>query len=41
VLAGYVSDRFGSSIAFLGLSGVAMLGLAMIALLMPDTRDGC
>src|SRR5207237_162342 len=30
VLAGYVSDKFGSSVAFTGLAGVAALGLAMI-----------
>ena len=38
VLAGYVSDKFGSSVAFLGLAGVAALGLAMIWLVMPETR---
>lgn len=38
VLAGYVSDKFGSSIAFFGLAGVAALGLALIATLMPETR---
>ena len=38
VLAGYVSDKFGSSFAFIGLSGVAALGLAMIWLVMPETR---
>jgi predicted MFS family arabinose efflux permease len=38
VLAGYVSDRFGSSIAFLGLAAVAATGLAMIWLVMPETR---
>jgi predicted MFS family arabinose efflux permease len=38
VLAGYVSDRFGSSIAFSGLAGVAALGLAMIWFVMPETR---
>jgi predicted MFS family arabinose efflux permease len=38
VLAGYVSDKFGSSIAFTGLAGVAALGLAMIWLVMPETR---
>jgi MFS family permease len=38
VLAGYVSDRFGSSVAFLGLAGVAALGLLAIALIMPETR---
>src|SRR5712691_5330053 len=30
VLAGYVSDKFGSSVAFTGLAGVAAVGLAMI-----------
>ncbi|MEA2882731.1 MAG: hypothetical protein QOH32_1987 [Bradyrhizobium sp.] len=38
VLAGYVTDRFGSSIAFLGLAAVAATGLAMIWLVMPETR---
>ena len=38
VLAGYVSDKFGSSIAFTGLAGVAAIGLAMIWLVMPETR---
>jgi MFS family permease len=38
VLAGYVSDTFGSSVAFLGLAGVAALGLATIALIMPETK---
>jgi MFS family permease len=38
VLAGYASDRFGSSIAFMGLAGVAAMGLAMIWLVMPETR---
>ncbi|MGA7994895.1 MAG: MFS transporter, partial [Bradyrhizobium sp.] len=38
VLAGYVSDRFGSSFAFSGLAGVAALGLVMIWLVMPETR---
>src|ERR1700686_5776300 len=38
VLAGYVSDRFGSSVAFTGLAGVAAVGLAMIWLVMPETR---
>ena len=40
VLAGFVTDKFGSSIAFVGLAAVAMLGLATIALFMPETRDG-
>src|SRR5262249_13771353 len=38
VLAGYVSDRFGSGVAFLGLAAVAWLGLAVIVFLMPETR---
>jgi MFS family permease len=38
VLAGYVADRFGSSIAFTGLACVAAVGLAMIWLVMPETR---
>jgi MFS family permease len=38
VLAGYVSDRFGSSVAFLGLAAVAAAGLAVISLVMPETR---
>jgi predicted MFS family arabinose efflux permease len=37
-LAGFVSDKFGSETAFLGLAGVAALGLIGIALLMPETR---
>ena len=38
VLAGYVSDRFGSSTAFTGLAAIAALGLAMIWLVMPETK---
>jgi MFS family permease len=38
VLAGYVSDKFGSNVAFLGLAGVAALGLLMIFSIMPETR---
>ena len=38
VLAGYVSDKLGSSVAFLSLACVAALGLALIALVMPETR---
>jgi predicted MFS family arabinose efflux permease len=37
-LAGYVSDRFGSDFAFLGLAAVAAAGLAAVWLLMPETR---
>ncbi len=38
VLAGYVTDRFGSGVAFLGLAMIAWLGFAAIAFLMPETR---
>jgi predicted MFS family arabinose efflux permease len=38
VLAGYVSDKFGSSVAFSGLSAVAALGLVLIWFVMPETR---
>ncbi len=38
VLAGYVSDRFGSGFAFIGLAAVAAVGFAVIALFMPETR---
>ncbi|CAL76256.1 putative permease of the major facilitator superfamily [Bradyrhizobium sp. ORS 278] len=37
VVAGFASDRFGSATAFMGLSGVALTGLVLIALLMPET----
>lgn len=40
VLAGYVSDKFGSSVAFMGLSSVAATGLLLIWLAMPETRRG-
>ena len=38
LLAGYISDKFGSSVAFTGLSGIAVVGLVGIILLMPETR---
>ena len=38
VVAGYVADHFGSSIAFTGLAGVAGIGLVMIWFVMPETR---
>src|SRR5580700_3028093 len=38
VLAGYVSDKFGSSVAFIGLAAVAAIGFAVIASVMPETR---
>jgi MFS family permease len=37
-LAGYMTDRYGSATAFLGLASVALLALAVVALLMPETR---
>jgi predicted MFS family arabinose efflux permease len=38
VLAGYVSDKFGHSVAFTGLACIAAFGLVMIWLVMPETR---
>ena len=38
VLAGYISDKLGSSTAFMSLAGVAAFGLLMIWLMMPETR---
>ncbi|MDB5500453.1 MAG: transporter [Tardiphaga sp.] len=38
VLAGFVADRFGAPVAFVGLAGVAALGLLMIWTIMPETR---
>jgi predicted MFS family arabinose efflux permease len=40
VLAGYVTDKFGSSVAFMGLAAVAATGLVLIWLVMPETRRG-
>ena len=37
-LAGYVSDRFDSSTAFLMMAGFGLLGLAAVSLAMPETR---
>ena len=39
VLAGYVSDRLGGAVAFGGLAAIAAIGLAIIWLTMPETRD--
>jgi len=36
-LAGYASDHFGSSVAFLGLASIAGCGLALVGLLLPET----
>jgi predicted MFS family arabinose efflux permease len=38
VLAGYASDKFGNSVAFVGLAGAAVAGFAMIWFMMPETR---
>src|SRR6185369_15709269 len=39
--AGYVSDAFGSQFAFLGLASIAVVGLATVWQLMPETRRPC
>jgi predicted MFS family arabinose efflux permease len=38
VLAGFVADRFGAPVAFVGLAGIAALGLLVIWTIMPETR---
>ena len=37
-LGGYISDGFGSSVAFMGLAAIAFLGLTAVWALMPETR---
>ena len=37
-IAGYMVDHFGRGVAFVGLAGVAAAGLAVVCLLMPETR---
>jgi MFS family permease len=37
-LAGYITDSFGSPIAFFTLAAIAFVGLVVVALLMPETR---
>jgi predicted MFS family arabinose efflux permease len=37
-LAGFVSDRFGSGSAFAGLAVIALCGLTVLWLAMPETR---
>ncbi len=39
-LAGYVSDRFGSPSAFAALAAIALVGLTVLWLLMPETQAG-
>jgi MFS family permease len=38
-LAGYVEDRWGYGAAFLSLTGVALVGLGLLLLFMPETRQ--
>ena len=38
VLAGYITDHFGSSVAFFALAAVATVGLTTAYTLMPETR---
>jgi MFS family permease len=38
-LAGYATDHFGSTAAFLTLAGLGAAGLALVAALMPETRS--
>ena len=37
-LAGYLSDQFGSQVAFFGLAGIAAAGLMAVAAIMPETK---
>jgi MFS family permease len=37
-LAGYILDHFGSSLAFWSLAAVAVCGLGLVWLLLPETR---
>jgi MFS family permease len=37
-LAGYIADHFGSPAAFTGLAAIALVGLIVVWLLMPETR---
>jgi MFS family permease len=38
-LAGYLSDHFGSGIAFFGLAGIAAAGLALVFTTLPETKE--
>lgn len=38
VLAGYAADRFGSSVAFIGLATIGAVALAVVWTVMPETR---
>ena len=37
-LAGFLFDRFGQAVAFSSMAGVAVAGIALIWLLLPETR---
>jgi MFS family permease len=37
-LGGYLTDHYGAHIAFLGLAGIAVAGLALVVALLPETR---
>jgi len=39
LFAGYLSYRFGNGTAFITLAGVATLALALVWLVMPETRE--
>jgi MFS family permease len=39
-LAGYLSDQFGNAVAFFTLGGIAVVGLATVAVILPETRPG-
>jgi len=39
--AGYLSDHFGTPIAFFGLTAIAIVGLATVWAAMPETRPRC
>jgi MFS family permease len=38
LFAGYLSDHFGSEVAFLALAAVAMMALGLVSFVMPETR---
>jgi MFS family permease len=38
-LAGYLSDHYGSSVAFFGLAGIAAMGLALVFATLPETKQ--
>jgi MFS family permease len=38
VLAGFAADRFGSSVAFIGLAAIGAMALIMVWTIMPETR---